>query len=734
MQYLKPDNLDRIVNHLALHAPLASVGLAGQMGIILFFHELLSLKNDILLKEYVDNLLTNLLSSLSTDIPKGMKDGLAGLGVGISVLLAKRILDKDEDDPFEELNQFLLEGFVENKDDYFIDKLVYILHSAENSSTLGNFDIKNIEHQLLELLQRKKIISSDPYQLVLVHQCIIKLNSIYPSFCSDNLIIKTLRHLTDRKRLNSKVIEPYLGIFEFQISKIIEYKYLDRETEKHGLEIVRRIKEIRSISSNHSKLMQFGNLQQYKSSFGYPLEFEKGLNVTLIEKELDNNIHYNNIPLLLQLGCILISLQEDNNPTPAYFNTDKGNVVMMLPTVDAMNYGIGTYISTLKANFPTESSQLHLVYIKKNYKEFKVWTDNSGIYGYEIPWLLISRRSPNLENRVLQSIDFLLERLWKSLNNIIIQVNYTAAFQYSRKLVEKYQCKVISVVHFFSWQILLDGNIERFHRIWEKRNLSDNKGQHEKTIVAVTQNELEIYRLSDSVVVLNQFMYNMLVNCYGISKEKVTLIRNGIQLPKIARINKTKLREKLLFSPDDRIILFSGRVNHQKGVDKLILAFRKLLNQDKNIKLVIAGSQQGDQYLNMCKGIWARVVFTGHVDRATMYKFYASADVCVIPSLFEACSYTALEMMSQRLPLVVTDAIGLNEMFKDEFDALFIEVKSTKSGAPFVNYNSLYEKLKILLNDRKKAKYIADNAYSTVKDRHDVGEMMEKMEKVYMLN
>ena len=68
------------------------------------------------------------------------------------------------------------------------------------------------------------------------------------------------------------------------------------------------------------------------------------------------------------------------------------------------------------------------------------------------------------------------------------------------------------------------------------------------------------------------------------------------------------------------------------------------------------------QDINDC---WGKIHFTGRVEKNILYKFYQIAEIGVMPSLHEQCSYVAIEMMMFSIPLIATTTTGLNEMISN---------------------------------------------------------------------
>jgi glycosyltransferase involved in cell wall biosynthesis len=68
----------------------------------------------------------------------------------------------------------------------------------------------------------------------------------------------------------------------------------------------------------------------------------------------------------------------------------------------------------------------------------------------------------------------------------------------------------------------------------------------------------------------------------------------------------------------------------------------------------------------------AAVEFTGPVDRDRLPALYASAAVCLIPSLYENFPYTCLEAMACGCAVVASAVGGIPEIITDQVDGLLV--------------------------------------------------------------
>ena len=128
------------------------------------------------------------------------------------------------------------------------------------------------------------------------------------------------------------------------------------------------------------------------------------------------------------------------------------------------------------------------------------------------------------------------------------------------------------------------------------------------------------------------------------------------------------------FADDDFVVVFCGRIIPVKGVLELMQAILKIDNP--KIKLLVIGSSDfGNGNLNdYSKKVQKvslentdRIVYTGFIDNADLYKYYQLSSIGTVPSLWnEACALVTLEMMHCGLPTIATKVGGNPELFTDE--------------------------------------------------------------------
>ncbi len=162
--------------------------------------------------------------------------------------------------------------------------------------------------------------------------------------------------------------------------------------------------------------------------------------------------------------------------------------------------------------------------------------------------------------------------------------------------------------------------------------------------VCVSQNVAEAYRWA------------------GFDSEKLVVIPNGIELSRFAAPPANAVNP-LGLTAGRRAILFVGRLDKQKGLDRffheLPAIFRALPNHD--LVLVGAGPLKDSLVrLSTRLRIADRVRFLGwQPDAAPMI---AAADILVLPSRWEGMPNVVLEAMAAGKPVVATQAEGTVEL------------------------------------------------------------------------
>ncbi|MGA3185320.1 MAG: glycosyltransferase, partial [Candidatus Dormibacteria bacterium] len=199
--------------------------------------------------------------------------------------------------------------------------------------------------------------------------------------------------------------------------------------------------------------------------------------------------------------------------------------------------------------------------------------------------------------------------------------------------------------------------------------------------------EEELAAACDRIVAMSRAEGRELVRLYGASKERICVAEPGVDLHPADLAAVTALRGELDVE-GRRVVLFAGRLEPLKGADTLIEAIAEM-DRDPHLQDVVClfiGGDSGDgaranhggerrrlERLAEDAGIGDRVRFLGAVPHDRLARYYALADVCVVPSRVETFGLVALEAQAQGTPVVAARVGGLPEVVADEETGLLVE-------------------------------------------------------------
>jgi len=149
-----------------------------------------------------------------------------------------------------------------------------------------------------------------------------------------------------------------------------------------------------------------------------------------------------------------------------------------------------------------------------------------------------------------------------------------------------------------------------------------------------------------------------LATYYGALPQSISVIPCGVDLELFQPRDEGIVREELGLN-SHRIVLFVGRLEPLKAVDKLIEAMR-YLDGDNLRLLIIGGDGSGQREVRRLKKLSQelrledKVSFLGMVKQEKLPYYYSAADVSVLPSYYESFGLVILESLACGTPVVTT--------------------------------------------------------------------------------
>lgn len=180
-------------------------------------------------------------------------------------------------------------------------------------------------------------------------------------------------------------------------------------------------------------------------------------------------------------------------------------------------------------------------------------------------------------------------------------------------------------------------------------------------------------------VALSDLVRDTIVKEYGIKKEDIPVIYNGINL--------SECHLKTDYSVDGNFkILHIGRFSEEKNHIGLLKAFNIFYDKHPDSELWLIGEGKNkteiEQYVKEDELV-AAVKFLGQ--QSNVYGYLHDADIFTLPSLYEGIPMSLIEAMGTGLPIVATRVGGVPDMLDDE-SALLIPVDTEAIAEAFEKY------------------------------------------------
>lgn len=231
---------------------------------------------------------------------------------------------------------------------------------------------------------------------------------------------------------------------------------------------------------------------------------------------------------------------------------------------------------------------------------------------------------------------------------------------------------------------------------------------------------------SSKVIVTSQSMKGEICGHFNLSGEKVDVIANGVDSEKYdINIDRRDVRRSFGVKDHEKLILFVGRLVPQKGVEYLIQAIPRISGRFPEAKFIIVGEGWMRSHLewlaDQSDQRW-RINFTGFISDNDLIALTKSADVMVIPSVYEPFGIVALEGMAAGVPVVASQVGGLAEV---------IEHNKTGVYAYSRNPDSIGWGVERVLSDPGYRDWLVKNGYEKVRTQFSWTAVAEHTMDVY---
>ena len=214
------------------------------------------------------------------------------------------------------------------------------------------------------------------------------------------------------------------------------------------------------------------------------------------------------------------------------------------------------------------------------------------------------------------------------------------------------------------------------HREEMKSRFSTASGHIQKLLLRIRQ--WLVYRVmysiekfcldrSNKVAVLSEFSKNLLINGYNVPNGKIKVISGGVDTQRFTLVSDKEAIKKRLALPKNKIILLTiRRLTPRMGLENLIEAMSYVVQQRKDVLLVIGGTgflQERLECLVDRYSLRENVQFRGFIPEEQLPLYYQAADVFLLPTMaLEGFGIIILEALACGTPVLGTPVGAISEV------------------------------------------------------------------------
>ncbi len=228
------------------------------------------------------------------------------------------------------------------------------------------------------------------------------------------------------------------------------------------------------------------------------------------------------------------------------------------------------------------------------------------------------------------------------------------------------------------------------------------------------------------VITCSRYMREQVNRIFELPADKVDVIPNGVAVQDFAMPRADVEAFRARICPDERMVLFAGRLEYEKGVQTVLHTLIRLNAEVGPVHFFIAGTgTYSDELRRMVDelGVADFVTFTGFLEDEELRLHYAAADVAVAPSIYEPFGLVAIEAMACGTPVVVGDTGGLREI---------VSAGDTGLRVPPDDPDALADAIVELLTDEVLAARLVDAAREVIHERYDWAQVAERTVATYV--
>jgi glycosyltransferase involved in cell wall biosynthesis len=208
----------------------------------------------------------------------------------------------------------------------------------------------------------------------------------------------------------------------------------------------------------------------------------------------------------------------------------------------------------------------------------------------------------------------------------------------------------------------------------------------------------------------------------------VVQISNGVDTDVFRPgLDGTSVRRQYGIQASDRVVLFVGaldRAHHFKGVPSLLGAV-SLLQDPRTVLMIVGEGDLEAHYAQTARelGVGERTRFVGAKSPEQLARYYAAAEVVVLPSLPpESFGMVLIEAMACSRPVIASDLPGVRTVVSDGQDGLLVRPGDVQD---------ITAKIRQLVDSPRQRQEMGSKGRAKVEATYAWDKIVPKLERVY---
>jgi UDP-glucose:(heptosyl)LPS alpha-1,3-glucosyltransferase len=166
-----------------------------------------------------------------------------------------------------------------------------------------------------------------------------------------------------------------------------------------------------------------------------------------------------------------------------------------------------------------------------------------------------------------------------------------------------------------------------------------------------------------------------IIQYYHVHPKRIKVVYNAINTdrfcPDVRKEYRNGVRKMYGIDEKETLLLFISNDHKRKGLMKLLKAMHQ--SKKRGIKVMVLGKDTNKPYAQWAEKnfLGGKILFLG--PKEDVERYYAAADIFVLPTRYDAFANVCLEAMACGLPVITTINNGASELIQDGEDGFVLK-------------------------------------------------------------